>query len=145
MRGVAAGLERLAERLVLLEPRDHGPDGDGRDQGRRRIVGGTLVALGDGLAGSETGRIGVGRRDPGRVGFQPETLEGGADLDGRGMLAAGRGRRLARLGVDPVDLGQPIAGGGLELVRTRSGGHRGSEAALCRVLGLVHGARVRFP
>ena len=58
---LAAGLERLAERLVLLEPRGPGPDRDGRDQEARRILGGTLIALGDGFAGGETRRIGVGR------------------------------------------------------------------------------------
>ncbi len=144
--GLAAGIERLAEHLVLVEARASARrDRDGRDEEGRRILGRALVALGDGLAGGETGRIGVGGRDPGRVGLEPEPLEGRADLACRGVLAVCGRLRFAGFVVDPVDLGQPIARGGFELIGAARRRDRRPEPALRRVLGVMHGTRIGSP
>ena len=44
----------------------------------------------------ETGGVGVLGADPGGVRLEPESLERRTDLRGRGVLAGGRGGRLAR-------------------------------------------------
>ena len=65
-----------------------GPDEDGR--GIRR---GPLVAVGDGIARREAGRVGVRGADPRGVGLERQALEGGCDLGGRRVLAGRRRRR----------------------------------------------------
>ena len=87
----AAGLERQAERLVLVQPRHRRRLGPGGSRRRRRQRGsrcrGSFVALGDGLAGGQAGGIGVGGADPRRVGVEGQPLERGQDLGRRGVLA----------------------------------------------------------
>ena len=82
-----------------------------RRAGRVASVVASLVALGDRDAGRQTGRLGVLGPDPRGVGLEAEPLERRADRRGGGRA---RGRpssmRFARLGVDPVDLVQPVAG-----------------------------------
>ena len=116
-----AGLERQAERLVLVQPGHRRRLGPGRSRWSRRERGSrchrSFVALGDDLAGGQAGGIGVGGADPRRVRVEGQPLERGQDL-GRGRMLARRDRgRVARVVVDPVDLGQPVARRGLEGVR----------------------------
>ena len=120
--------------------------GTGGTQEARRILGRTLITLGDGFAGGEAGRIGVGRRDPGRVGLEPETLEGRADLAGprraRGRPSSSPRAHSLLIRLISVSQSRAAASSWSGLVAAADGG---SEAALGRVLGLVDGARVGSP
>jgi hypothetical protein len=132
--------------LVLVEARDTTRgDRDGRNEEGCRILCRALVALGDGLAGSETGRIGIGGRDPGRVRLEPEALECRADLACRGVLAVGECLRFTGFVVDPVDLGQPIARSCFELIGTARRRDGRPEPTLRRVREVMHGARIGSP
>jgi hypothetical protein len=141
-----AGLERQAERLVLVQSghrRRLGPDGSRRRRWQRGSrCRGSFVALGDGLAGRQARRIGVGGADPRCVRVEGQPLERGQDL-GRGRMLARRDRgRVARVVVDPVDLGQPVARRRLEGVRIGRTADGCPEAALGGVLGRMDRARI---
>ena len=72
-----------------------------------------------------------------------ETLEVRTDVGGGRPFAAERGRRLAGLGVDRVDLEQPVPGGRLDGVARAGAGATRAEARLRVVLRAAHGPRVR--
>ena len=144
--GCDAGLQGEVEPLVLVEPGALRLIAGRGDRSRGGLIGrGLLIALGDHDPRLEACLVRVLRRDPGRVGFESEPLQLRADGCCRGMLAGRRRGGLTGLGVDPVDLGQPVARGRLERVGSLGGLDRRSEAALGGVLRIVDGPRVRAP
>ena len=143
----AAGLERQAERLVLVQP------------GHRRRLGPRAGA--DGAAGSAAADAAArsshsattsrAARQAASALAAPIRAASASRVNrssvartcGRGGVLARRDRgRVTRVVVDPVDLGQPVACGRLEGVRIGRGPDGRPEAALGRFLGRVDRARI---
>ena len=104
IRGVAATVAGDAERSSSSSRGCHGSLGAA---GTRKVASVAVCSShsATSIARLKAGRVGVLGTDPRGVRLEAEALECRSDRRCRGVLAGRRGGGLARLGVDPVDLG----------------------------------------
>ena len=101
-----------------------------------------LVTIGGRLAGGDARRFGGLCGDAGGVCLDGRALERHRQVPGGIALAGQDGTGVARLGVDPVDLGEPGSGGLLQVRGVAADRPLAPEAGLGLVLGGAHRARV---
>ena len=94
-----------------------------------------LLAGRDGFPSGHACLLGRLGGDPRGIGLEGEALERRGKLGGGGPVLLGLGVGITRREVDPVDLGEPVAGGGLDCVTGGRGGTGCAKRRLGRLLG----------